>query len=234
VAAPDSNSKLCFSARNAPRFANHVTYSGMTTTIDPSRTDPPSVCRDGLAIALWIIAVGTGLFQLWDYAAAPGRAGTPAADWPAGSQVCLVPGGANLIMFVHPHCPCTRASLDELAKLMTQCRGLVNAQVLFLKPADDVTDWEKTDLWRTASRITGVSVVVDKGGREHTQFGVETSGHVLLYDAAGKLIFSGGITSSRGHSGDNTGRDTVVGLLRHGGPERTTTPVYGCPLKDAG
>jgi hypothetical protein len=227
-----TDSKLCFSARNAPWFANHVTHSGMTKTLDPSRSDPLPVCRGGLAIALWIVAVGSGLFQLWDYTAAPGRAGTQTADWPAGSQTCLVPGGANLIMFAHPHCPCTRASLDELAKVMTQCGGLVNARILFLKPANDVTDWEKTDLWRTAGRIPGASVVVDEAGREHTRFGVETSGHVLLYDATGKLKFSGGITSSRGHSGDNTGRDTIVELLRHGGAERTTTPVFGCPLKD--
>jgi hypothetical protein len=204
----------------------------MTATIAPSETHPRPVCRGGFAVALWIVAVGTGLFQLWDYSAAPGRAGTPAVDWPAGSQVHLVPGHANLIMFAHPHCPCTRASLDELAKLMTQCRGLVNVQVLFLKPHSEVDDWEKTDLWRSASEIPDVSVAADDKGREHARFGVETSGHVLLYDAAGKLIFSGGITPSRGHSGDNTGRDAVVRLLRHGGEERMKTPVFGCPLKD--
>jgi hypothetical protein len=77
-----------------------------------------------------------------------------------------------------------------------------------------------------------VSVAADDEGREHARFGVETSGHVLLYDAAGKLMFSGGITPSRGHSGDNTGRDAVVRLLRHGGVERTKTPVFGCSLKD--
>jgi glyoxylase-like metal-dependent hydrolase (beta-lactamase superfamily II) len=32
-----------------------------------------------------------------------------------------------------------------------------------------------------------------------------TSGHVLVYDRSGKLLFSGGIAGARGQEGDNTG-----------------------------
>ena len=38
-------------------------------------------------------------------------------------------------------------------------------------------------------------------------------GQTLLYDAGGTLIFSGGITGSRGHAGDNAGEAALVALL---------------------
>ncbi len=52
----------------------------------------------------------------------------------------------------------------------------------------------------------------------------------MIYDAAGQLAFEGGITSFRGHSGDNDGRDAIVALLRGQRPQRRATPVFGCAL----
>jgi hypothetical protein len=75
-----------------------------------------------------------------------------------------------------------------------------------------------------------VSVRIDEAGREAARFGATTSGHVLLYDRGGRLRFSGGITASRGHVGDNAGRAALLGLLIHGETERERTPVFGCPL----
>ena len=42
----------------------------------------------------------------------------------------------------------------------------------------------------------------------------KTSGQVVVYDAKGALLFSGGITAARGHMGDNAGRDRITALLR--------------------
>jgi hypothetical protein len=39
------------------------------------------------------------------------------------------------MMFAHPQCECSRASLGELAIIMAQGRGQVNASVFFLSPA---------------------------------------------------------------------------------------------------
>ena len=52
-------------------------------------------------------------------------------------------------------------------------------------------------------------------------------------------LFAGGITASRGHSGDNAGRSVLVALLHGAGPRpggpvaRHTSPVFGCPLTNA-
>ena len=78
--------------------------------------------------------------------------------------------------------------------------------------------------------IPGVRVLVDVDGREAARFGARTSGTVLVYSPHGALLFAGGITASRGHSGDNLGRDAVVTILDRGQPDRTATPVFGCPL----
>ncbi len=65
---------------------------------------------------------------------------------------------------------------------------------------------------------------------EAGRFGVKGSGHVLLYQPSGRLVFSGGITPSRGHEGDNPGRAAVISLVLQGRSPVNRTPVYGCPL----
>lgn len=132
-------------------------------------------------------------------------------------------------MLAHPHCPCTRASIGELAKLMAHAQSRVTAYAMFVKPPDSSEDWEQTDLLQSAAEIPGVNVVVDDGV-EAERFHAETSGETVLYDAEGHLLFSGGITGSRGHSGDNAGGSAILFLLNGGEVERTKTSVFGCPL----
>src|SRR5690242_6329433 len=101
---------------------------------------------------------------VWGYASSPGGAATPPVQWPAVCQIQPATEQATLVMFVHPQCPCSRASIGELASLMTTCRGKLMATVAFYKPAGFTDDWTKTDLWRSASEIPGVSVVGDDDG----------------------------------------------------------------------
>jgi hypothetical protein len=181
------------------------------------------------ACTAWALITGAGLYSLWNYENVPGPTTTVPSHWPAGSRVHPATDRATLVMLAHPHCPCTRASIGELARLMTQAQGRVTAYVLFIKPAGSANDWEKTDLWQSAASIPGVSVVVDDG-TEALRFHAETSGQTALYDVAGRLLFSGGITASRGHAGDNAGRSAIVSLLNTGDAEQTVTSVFGCPL----
>jgi hypothetical protein len=73
-------------------------------------------------------------------------------------------------------------------------------------------------------------VIKDPEGKEADLFGAVASGQTMLYDAGGRLQFSGGITAGRGHSGDNAGRSTLVALITKGKSELRETPVYGCSL----
>ena len=182
------------------------------------------------AVAIWLAVVVTASIQMIAYSNAPGRSGTPPAEWPVQSQIPLQAGLPNLVMFAHPRCPCTRASLGELERLMASASGRLAAQVVFIKPVGMAKDWAHTDLWRTASAIPGVTVHEDDAGSEARRFRSETSGHALLYDAGGRLRFHGGITFARGHAGDNPGRSAVMALLREPESAQFTTAVFGCAL----
>lgn len=184
-----------------------------------------------IACVAWSLVVGLGLGLLWKYENAAGPAATVPANWPSDSSIRPATDRATLIMLAHPHCPCTRATIGELSRLMTQAQGRVTAYVLFLKPEGSSTDWEKTDLWQSAASIPGVNVIVDNDGAEARRFHARTSGQTALYDVDGRLLFSGGITASRGHSGDNAGRSAIVSLLNTGNAERTETLVFGCSLE---
>lgn len=179
--------------------------------------------------ATWVLMICVGITVLWGYENAPGQAAAPPARWPLDSGIHLATDRATLIMVAHPHCPCSRASIGELARLMAQAQDRVTAYAVFVKPSGSSDDWEKTDLWQSAASIPGVNVVVDDGA-EAQLFNAVTSGQTVLYDAEGHLLFSGGITASRGHSGDNDGRSSIVSLLNTGVAGREETSVFGCPL----
>jgi hypothetical protein len=131
----------------------------------------------------------------------------------------------------HPQCTCTRASLDELAEILARAAPhQPKTYVLFLRPSAFDVGWEQTDLWRRAAALPNVSVVRDDDGLEARRFGVETSGQTMLYDERGRLVYSGGITGSRGHIGENAGELALVALLTRGGVERGKADVFGCSL----
>jgi len=181
---------------------------------------------------VWLAAVCCGMWTLLLYAATPGDPGGPPVSWPANSAVPPPADRPVLVLMAHPRCPCTRASLEELSRLMTESLGRLDARVVFFAPAGAAEDWWKTDLWTSASAIPGVEVVLDPDGAESRRFRTETSGHALLYDAHGQLLFSGGITVARGHAGDNAGFGAIAALVAGETDVRRKTPVFGCALRD--
>lgn len=187
----------------------------------------------GLAVCFWLAAVSVGVGWLWSYNHAAGAPARPPAQWPEASAIARVADRHTLVMLAHPKCPCTRASIEELSKLMTTTRGRLNAVVIFVTPNKASLEWQQTDLRASAARIPGVTTIVDAGGQEASGFGALTSGQVVLYDAHGQLIFHGGITSSRGHIGDNAGRNAIEALILGQSARTGNSQVFGCPLFDA-
>ena len=180
--------------------------------------------------ALWLVAAGAGFVVILNYQNTSGGVGITPQQWPSGAQIELDHNRDTLIMFAHPQCPCTRASLEELNRLLARSQGRVTAEVLFFKPGKFPGDWIRTDLWRNAAAIPGVTVHEDLDGAQAHLFGAETSGYVLLYDRKGQLLFKGGITGSRGHAGDNAGENAIVSLLAGEDANLKQTQVYGCSL----
>jgi hypothetical protein len=185
--------------------------------------------------AAWLGAVGVGFRVLARYSLTPGApAQAPdaivAPEDVLGSGVPLDPARPTVLLFVHPLCPCTRATLGELERLVARVDGRMRAVVLFRADDGVEIDWSGNDLWNQATALAGVEVLRDTDGRLAQRFGVRTSGQALVYAPDGRLLFAGGITASRGHAGDNAGVDAILALLSQPAPDVPSTPVFGCPL----
>ncbi len=187
------------------------------------------------AVALWLPLTAFGVSVLWKYSTTPGRAAEPPAKWPFHAPISRTTGRSTLLLFAHPECECSSASLSELGVLLAQAGGSVEADVFFTLPASQAIAWRKSKLFSQARAIPGVRVFEDPESRVAQQFGAYTSGQTLLYDAAGRLLFEGGITAFRGHAGDNAGRTVITALLQKkiSRPEKLpiATPVFGCSLR---
>lgn len=186
-----------------------------------------------IAIALWTLAIGAGFRVLVDYEL---HAGEPAAapdQWPADCGLRLDSTRANLVLFAHPQCPCSRASMAELAAILTRCPKDLRVTVCFFDPEGEPDSWTHSSLWRTAAAMPGVEVIADRNARLAARFGSSTSGQVFLFDREGRRIFSGGITGARGHEGENRGRNLVIALARGELCTASASPVFGCSLHDA-
>jgi hypothetical protein len=194
----------------------------------------PSVMRRfPVTHAAWACLIVAGYGSLISYQM---KAGVPAAaydSWPSGLNLTLDPERYNLVMFAHPKCPCTDASLEELKIVMTQGHGKIVPTICFFDPAGLPADWAQTSLVRDAREIPGLNVVIDLNGSIAEKFGAKTSGQVLMFDGRGRRVFAGGITGSRGHAGDNRGRELVLALANRETSEPGQTPVFGCALHDA-
>ena len=183
-----------------------------------------------IVASLWLVAVVSGLYVVWAYDNAPGTDATAPTRWPINSMLVPADDRPTLLLLAHPQCTCTSASLDQFEDVLARAEMPPKTYVLFLRPSTVDSGWEQTELWQRANRLPNVTIWRDVDGSEARRFGVETSGQTLLYDRRGSLIFSGGITSARGHRGANAGEAALVSLLASGRAERNTTRVFGCPL----
>jgi hypothetical protein len=183
-----------------------------------------------IAFILWVSLTCAGMGALWLYSTAPGKDGRPPDRWPVSSSLRRAPGASTLVMFVHPKCPCSRASLRQLAVLLAHSAGHLHPQVIFLTPQGKEDSWTHTDLWHAASQLPGTVVISDLDGREADLFHAAVSGETVVYDATGNLRFHGGITGARGHEGDNAGCSAVETYADTGAAPMAHAPVFGCPL----
>ena len=205
--------------------ARHVGSSGVR-----SRADFRRMAILPVLVVLWLLAVGAGLRSLLKYSNTPGQIASPSTSWPKDIGIGRSPGRHSLLLFVHPECACSRASIEEAAHISTCCNDRVEIIVLFLTQPGDPLGWSRSDVVKSAARIPGVRTLQDPDGSIARRFGARTSGQALLYDARGGLRFNGGITVRRGHSGDNDGRATITSFLLGLTPKLDRTPVFGCAL----
>lgn len=184
----------------------------------------------GVAVAVWAVFIISGWAVISRYQDTPGQTDGAAEQWPSASRLQRTAGMPVMVMFVHPLCPCSRASVNQLARIMLYGIHKVRMQVVFVKHPEFSLEEMQSDLWKKAGEIPGVETVLDDMGAEAKMFHANVSGQIMLYDADGRLVYNGGITASRGHEGDNEGQDAIIAFLNQGIRPKTQTPPFGCLL----
>jgi hypothetical protein len=169
------------------------------------------------------------MVALWHYKSTPGAEHAFPPRWPDQTALRRDQGRPTLLVFLHPRCPCSRATVSELARLIALAPAPLQIEVVFQLPQGEEDAFAKTELWERVQRLTGVETVIDRGRAETRRFGAATSGQTLLYGADGTLRFAGGITVARGHEGRSPGMDRILALTS-GRADRPTAPVFGCTL----
>jgi hypothetical protein len=201
--------------------------------MDPKNSDSGNRRLFLTAVSLlWLAGIGAGTTAFMNYERRPGDVHPQVVHWPLASALRPIYGQSTLVLIAHPKCPCSAASLDELADLVASSPGPIHGYVLFMRPSDLDPSWAHTGLWERARKIPGFQPVEDVNGREARLFGAATSGHVLAFDSQGVLRFSGGITGARGARGESAGKASLRALLTTGTTALARTTVFGCPLED--
>ena len=178
--------------------------------------------------AIWIIAVVAGLSVLWAWENTPGCGGRPPAQWPAESACRARPIRRRWFFSHIRNVPARRESVSRGDSRPATTPPLDYS--VFLKPVGLGVDWEKTDLWRAATNLPGVTVLRDDDGLEATRVRRWITSGQTCSRPVWRTALSGGITGARGHAGDNAGRASLVSLLNQGKTDLLSTSVFGCPL----
>ena len=185
------------------------------------------------AAALVAAAAGAtfaGFALLARHQSRAGDSGRPERTCPPAYASLLDPRRPTLILFAHPQCPCTVATVAELERIAAKCAGRLHVTVCVDAPAEFPPELVHGRTWERASTTPGFDVREDAEGSIARAFGARTSGHAMLFAPNGALLFEGGLTGSRGHEGDNAGALAVVDLVYGRPASCLSTPVYGCAL----
>lgn len=192
--------------------------------------------RQKFAVTLWLTLVACGLIGMNSYSMTPGRSEFSAQH----KSPTVSPGHLQLLVFIHPKCPCTAATIHELSGVVSSVKTRIAITAYLYTPPTAPSDWLNTANERALKKMEGVRIVSDINATEAQRFHVNTSGHLMLFDSHGNLRFSGGITAGRGHEGDNPALSAFRDAVQHASddhshkplsPSFSTAPVFGCSLR---
>lgn len=187
--------------------------------------------------ACWLAAVVFGFSQLERFDRTPGVDASTPITWPETHALVKDEDRLNVVVALHPKCPCSMATLESLERMVERHPTAARFHFLFFRPASGADAWHETELWSEARQFPRAACLLDDDGVEAARFGAVNSGTVAVYSGDGRLVFKGGVTPSRGTVGPNRGADVLTRLMKHDGdmllkqrelPD--SCPVFGCPL----
>lgn len=182
--------------------------------------------------AAWLVVIGAGSSLVWRYklTAAPPLGDAPMV-WPSDSALTRSNGRTTLIVFAHPRCPCTSATVAEVGRAIASAENTkLDVIVRFFAPKNAGREWLESPTWSAARLLPAANIGIDEDGREAALFGAGSSGAIVVYDGRGQLVFAGGATIARGHEGDSNARRALVSALE-GSTRIFNLPVFGCQIR---
>lgn len=186
-----------------------------------------------VAIVVWAIAVYSGYaaFTRHEFEAPPTQTVPQSFPMSAGP---LATSDPTVLAFVHPQCPCTRATISQLAEIAATHGAHLSLRIYFYAPSGKPTEWVEGATWRMASEIPGATFIHDTDGQMARAFHAAASGTVYAFNPQGDLLYAGGLTASRGHVGQSTGGDALLQIARGDPPSIRSAPAFGCLIFDEG
>jgi hypothetical protein len=181
-------------------------------------------------VFVWAAAVAAGMASIWSYSSRPGERAPAPAVMPADIPLQEA-GKFKLVLSVHPRCPCSNATVDELSAILARTDSALQVHALIFSPAEADAAWSDSILVQALKKLPHTTLITDVDGLQAERLGARTSGDAHLFAPDGRLVFRGGITAGRGHVGENLGRQTVIDLVLGKTPSTNETPVFGCAIR---
>lgn len=183
-----------------------------------------------VTLCVWLGVVSLGWVALAAYSGTAGTSQPVPIERPIDSRLKFTPDSLNVILFLHPKCSCSHATVNLYRDAISFATLPVQTQFVFFCPKNEGDDWVMDRLWNSAKPIPSSSRLIDRAGEEAKRFNINTSGHVLVYDREGILVFGGGITTRRGHEGTSLGSETLRKIVQGKPFHKLALPVFGCPI----
>lgn len=207
---------------------------------EPKRTATRSGRRSVIWLCVagvgWCVLLADGWARLYSYTYRPEATERAASDWPGGVSLGPSATGFRIVVFVHPLCPCTQATLQELDETLVRIPNDVSVVAVPVTCGLSPTDMASSRIIARLQRIPRVTIHPDPDGELRRRFGARVSGEVFAF-AGDRCVYHGGLTPGRGHQGDFAGQRRLEGLAAATGRLRgrpteacCEAPVFGCRL----
>ena len=187
----------------------------------------------------WIVTSLYGIYFSINYSSTPGESSKWSEPWPEQSQLKFEPDKFNFVVFLHPECDCSKATLNQIEEIVKDAGSeKIHYLAVFLLPEKMRIAWGESDLLKRTRGIKNLQIYIDDQ-KEFQRFGVKTSGQTLIFGPSKDLLFSGGLTVARGHIGVSMGQDFVLSLFKGRDLAKNKidkkinlTPVFGCQTEE--
>lgn len=138
--------------------------------------------------------------------------------------------GLTIHVGIHPKCPCTFKTLEELKRLSASATELAKCKFWIYQPPEADATWSDTRSLAFIKTFPDAEIIFDRDAEIASRLGITTSGGIVVHDCMQRVLFSGGIVLGRSCSGESIGAVALSALLKGQVNSQRSTPVFGCPI----